>query len=151
MPISDENHPEMIRAHQELLQQLGHTLGRGNKELDKHLVNKMFDIVKRHREKWRLRGVDFPVLVALVVPGHGIVEWVRADADISSIRVKIVNFVRQHPDVSMDKVVIAFRVAYPWLKPDDIAERRELGAKANERAEQRHSDIQRTITEETKE
>ena len=137
--IQDEGHPEMRRAQQELLQQLGRLIFPGGRRLEKHLLGQMFAVVRDHRQKWRLRGVDFPVMVALVVEQWGIVEWVRADLDIASIRVKVVNFVRDHPQVSMRQVMEAFRSAYPDLKPDEILEKQDAGVKANERADKRRS------------
>ena len=119
--ITDENAPEMVVAHQELLRRLGSVLGSGYGRVDKSLMQKMFDIVKTHKEQSRTKGIDFPALVAVVVPRLGIVEWSRADLDISSIRIKIVNFVRDHPTVSMVEMVAAFRAAWPSIKPDDIA------------------------------
>jgi len=119
--ITDENASEMVMAHQELLRRLGSVLGNGRGRVDKSLMQKMFDVVKTHREQNRANGIDFPALVAVVVPRLGIVEWSRADLDISSIKIKIVNFVRDHPTCAMEEVVQAFKAAWPSIKADDIA------------------------------
>lgn len=144
--ISDESHPEMIKAYRELLHRLGIVLGNGTNELTKPFLDRMFGIVLDHRSQCRVRGIDFPVLVALVVPRLGIIEFKRADLDIASLRVNIVNFVRQHPRATMDEVVGAFRSAYPDLKPDDILWGHDTGVKASERQASR---IQKVIDEST--
>ena len=117
--ITEENDPQMIRAQQELLRRLGIVLGGGTKVLDKGLVHELFEVVQNHRSEYRNKGVDFPVLVGVIVPRFGIVDFKRADLDIASIRIAIVNFVRANPKAKMEEVVLAFRTAYPELKPDD--------------------------------
>jgi hypothetical protein len=82
MAIQDEDHPAMIRAQQELLRRLGTVLGDGTHELSRPFLEKLYDVVKEHRREYRGMGVDFPTLVALVVPRLGIVEFKRADLDI---------------------------------------------------------------------
>lgn len=139
--IDDESDPRMIRAHQDLLQRLGAVLGDGRQPLTKPLLDRMFEVTKNHRTACRNDGLDFPVLVALVVPRLGIVEFVRADLDIASLRVKVVNFVRLHPKASMQEVVMAFRTAYPDLKPDDILTGHQSAVEAASRQEQRMARI----------
>jgi hypothetical protein len=131
--ITDEGHPEMIKAHQELLRRLGLALGSGRKKLNQSLLDKMFGIIKEHREQCLVRGVDFPVLVALAIPRLGAIDFKRADLDIASIRMAIVNFTRMHPQATMQEIVAAFRAAYPDLKPDDVLSGHDKGIKANER------------------
>jgi hypothetical protein len=139
--VDDENDPSMIQAHREIMHRLGKILGDGHKRLTKSLLDSMFDAVKQHRDEWRTKGVSFPVLVALVVPRLGIVEFARADLDIASIRIKIINFVRFHPRASMDEVVMAFRGAYPDLRPGDVLESHSSGKAAEERQRDRQHRI----------
>ena len=129
--IEDENHPEMGKAHKELLGRLGLVLERGNKTLDKYLVRKMFDVVDQHRKECKGRGIDFPPLVALIVPRLGIIEFKRADLDLPAIRTSIVNFVRFNPAARMEEVVNAFKGAYPDLNPDDILQPADVGQRAH--------------------
>jgi hypothetical protein len=145
--IYDPNDPRMVSAHREILRRLGSILGDGQQQLTKPFLDRMFDAVKQHRAECRTKGIDFPVLVALVVPRLGIVEFVRADLDITSIRTKIVNFVRFNPRVSMDEVVLAFRTAYPDLRPDDVL----MGHNAGKAAEQRQLERQQRIAGEVEE
>jgi hypothetical protein len=139
MAIDDEDHPAMVMAHQELLRRLGLVLGDGRNPLNKPFLDKLYDTVKEHQRECRGRGLHFPTMVALVVPRLGIVEFKRADLDISSIRISIVNFVRQHAPqgVKMDEVVLAFRMAWPDLKPDDILLGHEKAVAANKRQAER--------------
>lgn len=119
--ITDENDSDMVLAHQELLRRLGHVLKDGRRKLDKYLMGEMFQVVKTHREQCKDRHLDFPHLVAIVIPRLGIVEWCRADLDRASIRTKIVNFVRDYPTAQMQEVVAAFKAAWPAIHPDDFA------------------------------
>jgi hypothetical protein len=129
--ITDEEHPEFLKAWKEVLRRLGECLGDGTRECNQYLLREMFDITKRHREECKLRGIDFPVLVALVVPRLGIVEFKRADLDAASIRISIINFVRFHPEASMREIVNAFKSAYSDLKPDDILQPADIGQQSN--------------------
>ena len=119
--ITDESNSDMVLAHQELLRRLGYVLKDGRRKLDKYLMGEMFQVVKTHREQCRDRHLDFPHLVAIVIPRLGIVEWSRADLDATSIRTKIVNFVRDHPTAQMLEVVSAFKAAWPSVHSDDFA------------------------------
>jgi hypothetical protein len=122
--IEDENHPAFVAAHQELMRRIGIALGPFGKRMDRSFIDKLFSVIKDHRAEYRLKGVDFPVLVVVMVPRLGVVHFCRADLDIASIRVQIVNFVQMNPGVTMPEVVAAFRAAFPDLKPDDVLSRR---------------------------
>lgn len=139
--IDDDNHPEMQKALRGLMERLALVVGG---QVNKSLVDRMSSIVKDHRDEWRARGVDFPVLRALVVPRLGIIDWVRADSDIKSTRIKILNFVRLNPRATMQEVVAAFIGAYPDLKPDQILQHRQVGLDANARQSER---MQRNLRE----
>lgn len=115
--ISDESHPLMIEALRQLKFRVQLRVGLPCTPSN---VDSMHRTVRDHRAQWRMKGVDFPELVPLVIYRVGIIDWVRADLDSRSIVVKIVNFVRAHTDVTMPEVVEAFRRAYPSLHPDDI-------------------------------
>jgi hypothetical protein len=137
--IDDENHPAMVVAQQELMRRIGLVMGDGRHPLTKPFLDKLYDTVREHRRECSGRGLRFPALVALVVPRLGIVEFKRADLDLPSIRVSIVNFVRQWQPrgVTMAEVVTAFRMAYPDLKPDDVLQGHQVGTDANDRLVQR--------------
>lgn len=135
--IDDETHPDMRQAQSQLMQRLGAIMGDGTHVLTKPFLDSMYDAVRQHRAEWRVKGVDFPVLVALVIPRLGIVQWMRADLDISSIKTQIVNFVRFNPRATMDEVVWAFRAAYPDLKPGDVMQQHGAANEAAERQRKR--------------
>jgi hypothetical protein len=107
-----QEHPLM----QEALRQLQFRLSvyRGL-DFDQSTVNSMLETVKNHRQQWRLKGVYFPELVAIVVPRLGIFDLKRADLDAKSVAVSLVNFIRDTPQVSVKEAIAAFRHAYGKL------------------------------------
>jgi len=134
--IDDDNHPEMARAQHDLMGKLARVFVPGSR-LDRSKLDAMMECVRDHRAEWRNRGVDFPVLVAVVIPRLGVVDFKRADADVASIRQSIVNFVRFTPEAEMTEVVAAFRAAYPDLRPDDVLTEDQRARKAAEAQIQR--------------
>lgn len=145
MPISDENHPEMIRALRGVAQRINRVVE--GRVVTKPLIDEVMDAVKHHRNEWRARGVDFPVLVLLCVPRIGVLEFARADLDMASLRIKVVNFVRANPRATMREVVDAFCAAYPDLKPDDILQGHTAGKSADVRQRERQARIQQEVNE----
>ena len=135
--IDDENHPEMNRAMRELTRRLA-ILSNG-KSMTRALIEQMYDCVKQHRATERAKGIDFPVLVAIVIPRLGIVEWARADLELASIKTKIVNFVRFNPAARMEEIVVAFVTAYPHLKPDDFLAQHQIAVDADKRQAERQA------------
>lgn len=115
--ISDETHPEMTRALKQLMFRLSHYPKR---QLTGSVLEELKDLIERHRQQCRLKGIDFPKLVVLCIPRLGTLDYKRADVDLASIRVMIVNFVRENPEATMPEVVAAFLAAYPDLHPDDL-------------------------------
>jgi hypothetical protein len=115
--ITDENHPEMQAALKQLIVRLEFYVGR---DVTRGLIDSYRRILKEHQQAWRLKGVDFPTMVLVVVPRLGIIHTSRADLDLPSIKQSIVNFVRAYPDATMLEVVHAFQSAYPGLHPDDL-------------------------------
>lgn len=143
--IDDDSHPQMHAAHQDLLRKISFVIGTVARPLDRSLLDKLFATVKDHRIHWRMKGVDFPAMVALVVPRLGIVDFKRADLDLPSIRVSIVNFVRMNPEATMEEIVTAFRHAYPDLKPDDVFAKHEAGVQANKIADEKREQRIKTV------
>ena len=136
--IQDENHPRMITAQQELLRRLGTVLGNGQHPLTKPFIDQLYDVVKDHRSECRAKGVDFPVMVAFLIPRLGVVDFVRADLDMPSIKLKLVNFIRQYrPPASMEEIVAGFRACFPDVKLDDLLSSAATGAQADARALER--------------
>lgn len=147
--ITDENHPRMVRAQHELLRRLGTVLGDGTKPLTPSLLAELEYVIEHHRSECRReKDLDFPKLVALIVPRVGLVEFKRADADIASVRQIIVNMVRNNPHITMDEVVAAVVRAWPDLKPDEILQQHDTGVKANERQAERAEQIEQGLKKE---
>ena len=146
--IDDENHPQMVKAHHEIVERLGRILNTNRgKPLSRPIIENMFDAIKQHRDEWRARGVDFPVLVAIPLPRLGVVEFARADLDIASIRTKIVNVARFNPSVTKEELAVAFMTAYPDLKPGDIAHNRQQAIEAGKRQLERQKRIAEEVNQ----
>lgn len=145
MPISDENHPEMIKALRGVAQRIDRVVS--GRKVTKPLIDEVMDAVKQHRNEWRARGVDFPTLVLLCIPRLGVLEFARADLDLASLRIKVVNVVRANPGATMQEVVAAFRAAYPDLKPDEILQGHVAGKSADDRQRERQARIQKEVNE----
>ena len=130
--IDDETHPEMTRAHGDLVARLQLiTAGR-------HPSRTLFDDVMKtrddHRVTWRLRGVDFPHLVIFVVPRLRIMELWRADLGLESIRVKLLNVVLAFPTVTPRELSLALTGAYPDFRNRALTDE---GEKMSSRLRQR--------------
>src|SRR5208282_3509046 len=108
--IDDENHPEMRMAMRELETGLHRFRGR---QIDQSVLADLNDLIARHRSRWRTRGVDFPVLAAMVVPRIGALNLYRADLDVTAIDAKIVMFVREYPGTIPEEVAQAVSWAWP--------------------------------------
>jgi hypothetical protein len=74
------------------------------------------------RQRWRTAGYDFPRLVVVCVGrlGTNNLELWREDLDLKNLRVKVVNYVRAHPNLTPMEVSTALRAAYPRLRPGDL-------------------------------
>jgi len=143
--IDDPQHPEMVKALRGVAQRINRVVE--GRTINKNLIDEVMDAVKHHRQEWRARGVDFPTLVMLCVPRIGVLEFARADLDIASLRIKVVNFVRANPAATMVEVVAAFRAAYPDLRPDEILQGHISGKSADERQRERQARIQKEVNE----
>lgn len=137
--IDDEDHPEMRKAQQGLMKRLG-MIAYGQR-VNKPLIDKLKEELKDHRASWRAQGVDFPQMVILAIPRLGVLDFARADLDIASIRIKIVNTVRMTPQATMQEIVEAFMAAYPDLKPDDVLKGHEDAKAADVRQRERQARI----------
>ncbi len=109
--ITDEQHPEMVRAYYELKGRLAAVtaLRPPSRDLFRDLIECRDD----HRRRWRTKGVDFPALVLIVVPRLRVIEYWRADLDFASIRVKTLNLVMSYPSITPSELSSALRAAYP--------------------------------------
>jgi hypothetical protein len=136
--ITDDSHPRMIRAHKALLSRVGELLGDGTKELTTGLLHDLFEIIRHHRAECRREhDLDFPALVVAAIPRLGILHFMRADLDIASIKQQIINVTRLYPQVQVEELVSAFRMAFPDIKQIVVLENKDSGDKATERSAER--------------
>jgi len=121
--IDDTDHPEMLKALRQLEARCRLFHGR---PMTGRLVHELFGAIKDHRERWRKRGVDFPVLVPLICERDGTIDLKRADLDVIGIRTVVRNYVIEHPNLSPYEIAAAVKIAWPDLKPGTLADEAQL-------------------------
>lgn len=109
--ITDENHPRMLAAQKDLhgwlnARFMGHRLDRSSFDEIQAAVNEF-------RSHCRRQDIDFPKLRALIVPELGICDLVNAELEGRALEMRIVIFVRNHPQVNAQQVAAAVRRAFP--------------------------------------
>ena len=108
--ITDENDPLMILSASALETRLRVFTG---KELSRETLHQINDLIMDHRTRCRQQGVDFPALAALVVPRLSIIDLVNAELEGDALRLRIVGFVRRHPNATSAEVAHAVKWAFP--------------------------------------
>lgn len=83
------------------------------KDMTQQLYDSMLTLIDDHRFQCNMRGIAFPRLVAVWLDGVRAVKIVRADIDAKSLQVAIVNWTREHPDVTVDEIVRALKRHFP--------------------------------------
>lgn len=126
--ITDEGHPQMQAALRELRETMSLLL---RLPMNQSAIDSMRDLLNSHRSRWRLKGVDFPVMVAMIVPRLGIIDLVRADLDRRSIEQTVVNMAKAHDrlGITMADITEAVRGAFPDFKPRYIDPSRRFTGK----------------------
>lgn len=74
--------------------------------------------VQDHRTRARQQGIDFPVMVPIVIQSRKWVNLVRADLDRRSIEQLVVNICTQFPTIEMIEVAQAIKRAFPDFKAE---------------------------------
>lgn len=82
-------------------------------EMNDRLIGIVDDIIKDHRNKLRLQGLDFPKLVAIALPSIRQFELVRADLDVKSIKTIIVNITVKFPHVHVNDIAFGIGRVFP--------------------------------------
>lgn len=114
--IEDEDHPEMVRARDELaLAMRKHIKGR---VLDGGVALKAMGIIHDHRARWIARGVAFPQMTLFAVPRLGYLRVVRLDWDEAAIQTEVLNTTVVCPDVTPVELAEAIAVAWPGRRPE---------------------------------
>lgn len=117
--IDDPDHPLMKKAANELAYYLNkYLVGRPLTEQIMVLIN---NTLVEHRRQCRRKGVDFPVMSALVIPRLGVIELVRADLDQEDIDVRLNNLSVMHPTATQAEIRQALAWAFPDAKPTGFA------------------------------
>lgn len=82
------------------------------------------EILDDHRQRCRMQGLDFPEVVAVVMPTVGNIDVVPRDLDLKGIETLILNLVRKYPSVSRDDLAFGINRAFPgYAKLIGTAER----------------------------
>lgn len=88
------------------------------------MLEKIDGILADHRQRCRMRGLDFPDVVAVVMPTAGNIDVVSRELDQKGIETLIVNLARKYPTVSRDDLAFGINRAFPgYGKLIDHAER----------------------------
>lgn len=130
--IDDENHPEFIRAGDDLSDRLRGWASRGRDAAQAATYRELGQLIYDWRVRWRQRGVDAPQMVPLVMHRHdapGVtVDLVRADLEPAAVRRWVLEATRSRPGVTAVDLANAVRNAFPHLKNlDDVVD--EIDAK----------------------
>lgn len=120
--IDDPDDPHMVEAQGWLFERINALVLRHRGELDNAFMLALRQLSYDHRARCKDRGLDFPVLVPLVLPRFGKVSLVRADLELPGIRAAIVKLVADNPGVTIGEVAQAIRSAFPGVRSLDLAE-----------------------------
>ena len=94
-------------------------------DLDEEALELLFDFVEQHRINARKRGINFPKLVALVIPRLGWIKLVRHEIPESSIRRAVLALLRECPKVTREEVAQAVKRAWPHYKLTSVIDEAE--------------------------
>lgn len=112
--MRDMTEEETKIAQQQLTNRLTSMIG---VELDDRAADKVDEAIKDHRQRWRLRGINFPPLVAIILPKIGQIDVVFREMDVKGIETVIVNLTRKYPHVTREDIAFGIGRAFPdYLK-----------------------------------
>jgi len=95
------------------------------RDLDRQTVHDATDLVDRHRTVARLRGIDFPEMVLVVLDVQKKLRFVRRDLDAAGIDNLVVELARmQRDDYDPAEIARAIRRAFPHHRTPDPRDRR---------------------------
>lgn len=107
--IDEEQDPRMVAAQEELLWRFQNFFGQEFYRLPSSKANA---IIHDHYVHWKLKGVDFPKMVALILPSIGKIELFRKDLEINGVANAIVAVIKREPKV--DRAELANEVRRCW-------------------------------------
>lgn len=95
--VTDDDR-RLARANGVLFKRLkAHLMGR---VMTKPLYESVMTLIEDFRFECNMRDIAFPQVVAVWLEGVGAVKIVRADIDRRDLQVQIVNWTREHPDLT---------------------------------------------------
>lgn len=127
--ITDENDPRFQAVAQVLVSDLQQFII--GQPLDAPTLNALGELVRRAQSISKSEyGVDFPKLVALVIPRHRRVHLYRADLEAPAIAVRIKLLAREYPDLTPQELADMVRRAWPSYRPHQVGLEVEGGSHA---------------------
>ena len=92
--------------------------------ITQNLVDDITDLLKAHRRECKMRGIDFPEMVCLVVPEVGAIEIIRRDSTREALQIHVVNLTVKYPAIRPEHIAAALQRAFPDFRPGAIDVRR---------------------------
>lgn len=83
------------------------------KTMSPSLYSSTVDLVRDHRFECVRRDIDYPQVVVVWLDEVRAIKIVRADVSRRDMEVHIVNWTREHPDVTRDEIVRALTRHFP--------------------------------------
>ena len=108
--VTDDDR-RLARANRALFNRLQlHLLG---KVMNKSLYDGMLTLINDHRFECRMLGIPYPDVVAVWLDKVRAVKVVRADIERADLQVAMVNWTREHPDVTVEEIARALNRHFP--------------------------------------
>ena len=116
--VTDDDR-RLARANRVLFNRLQlHLLG---KVMNKSLYGGMLTLINDHRFECRMLGIPYPDVVAVWLDKVRAVKVVRADIERADLQVAMVNWTREHPDVTVEEIARALNRHFPgYVKHLDV-------------------------------
>jgi hypothetical protein len=93
-------------------------------ELDDRALSKMEEAVKDHRQRLRLRGLNYPELAILAFPKLGSIDVILREQTMQGIETIIVNLTRKYPSITREDIAFGIGRAFPeYIKRVEAAQR----------------------------
>jgi hypothetical protein len=108
--VTDDDR-RLAKANGVLFERLkAHLLG---KDMTQHLYDSMLGLIEDHRFECNMQGIAFPPVVAVWLEGVGAVKIVRADIELPSLQTMIVNWTREHLNITAGEIARALVRHFP--------------------------------------
>lgn len=81
--------------------------------LSDRIIRQIDEMLKDHRNTWKMRGVDCPKMVAVVLAKCGVVEILREDLEFKALQSAVVGIVKKYPGVEKEELARAMFRVFP--------------------------------------